>query len=797
MQLSTPQRELAADPGSVSRIQVKVVNTGTIIDGLSARLIGADGAEVHAAPAMLPLFPEAEGEFELTVRLPEAQPAGRHPLTVEVVSHTTGAVQHADVDLDVAARPMLGVVREPRMVRARRSGRFVLALTNHGNVPLDVALSSTPGDAGTTLRITPGSLRLEAGTTTSVMAVVRGPRMITGAEVDRTAGIEIVGTPAVTGGAAGPGVPSGTDPGAVPAPTADPAVEGDPALTHSTTVQLRQRPLISRGLLTFLILASVVALWAAIFLFGLINVFAGDPLTKTAPASFFAASTGGTGGTDGAGGAGGGPADALPKNGLLPPGVGGQIGGTVTARSDDSPVGRILVEAYRSGRDGRLVKVSSGATQSDGSYTLAGLFPTSYRLKFSATGYDTVWYGGPGGGEVRGGGQSAPGGGGGRADAQEILAEAQGTVDGIDVVIGGQVGSISGKVDPGDSLVPVATTVSARLLSSAADAPPAATTTTDGAGGYVLTGLQAPGTYELSFVAEGYRPTTVTQKLAGGENRIQPTVLLSAGGGQISGIVRGGAGPLGGVTVTTTVDGEAVSVMTPTVGSVGTYALQNLPTPGTYVLTFTAEGHGSRTETVALDPGESRTGFDQSLTAGTGSVSGVVRGAAGGIGGVTVVVGGAVTTDGKSPSTTTLTTGKVGGFAFSDLPAPGDYTLTVTAPGYAPETRPFSLSADGPAATVDLQLTTQLGDLRGKVTRSGGGLLDGVTVTVSSGTETFRTTSSGRGGALPNGGFLFAGLKPGWYSVTATMPGWTQQTGLVRIRAGKDAELDLVLEEAG
>jgi hypothetical protein len=790
MQLSTPQREIAADPGSVSRILVKVVNTGTIIDGLSARLVGADGAEVHAEPAMLPLFPEAEGEFELTVRLPEAQPAGRHPLTVEVVSHTTGAVQHADVDLDVAARPLLGVVREPRMVRARRSGRFVIALTNHGNVPLDVVLSSTPGDAGTTLRLSPGSLRLEAGTTTSVMAVVRGPRMITGSEVDRTAGIEIVGTPA--GVAIGAVVGAGTVTESDPSPAADPAVEGDPALSHSTTVQLRQRPLISRGLLTFLILASVVALWAAIFLFGLINVFAGDPLTKTAPASFFAAAAGADG--DGADGSGGGPADALPKSGLLPPGVGGQIGGTVTARSDNSAVGRILVEAYRSGRDGRLVKVSSGATQSDGSYTLAGLFPTSYRLKFSAKGYDTVWYGSPAsGGEVGGGGQSAPGGG--RGGAKEIPAEAQGTVDGIDVVIGGQNGSISGTVDPGDSLVPVATTVSARLLSSAADAPPAATTTTDAAGGYVLTGLQAPGAYELSFVAAGYRPTTVTQKLAGGENRIQPTVLLSAGGGQISGVVRGGAGPLGGVTVSTTVDGEAVSVITPTVGSVGTYALQNLPTPGTYVLTFTAEGHGSRTETVALDPGESRTGFDQKLTAGTGSVSGVVRGSDGGIGGVTVVVGGAVTADGRSPATTTLTTGKVGSFAFSDLPAPGDYTLTVTAPGYAPETRPFSLSADGPAAAVDLQLTTELGDLRGKVTRPGGGLLDGVMVTVSSGTETFRTTSSGRGGALPNGGYLFAGLKPGWYSVTATMPGWTQQTGLVRIRAGQDADLNLALEE--
>ena len=157
------EREVVADPGSASRILVQVVNTGSIIDGLSARLIGADTAQVGAEPAMLPLFPEASGEFVLTVQVPESHPAGRHPLTVEVVSHTTGQVHHADVDLDVAARPALGVTREPRMIRARRSGRFVLALSNLGNIPLDVALTSTPGDAGTTVRLVPSLVRVEPG----------------------------------------------------------------------------------------------------------------------------------------------------------------------------------------------------------------------------------------------------------------------------------------------------------------------------------------------------------------------------------------------------------------------------------------------------------------------------------------------------------------------------------------------------------------------------------------------------------------------------------------------------------
>ena len=47
--------------------------------------------------------------------------------------------------------------------------------------------------------------------------------------------------------------------------------------------------------------------------------------------------------------------------------------------------------------------------------------------------------------------------------------------------------------------------------------------------------------------------------------------------------------------VSTTVDGQEVSVITPTVGAVGTYTFDNLPTPGTYVVTFTAPGHGTAT----------------------------------------------------------------------------------------------------------------------------------------------------------------------------------------------------------
>ncbi|MGH9061442.1 MAG: carboxypeptidase-like regulatory domain-containing protein, partial [Acidimicrobiales bacterium] len=354
---------------------------------------------------------------------------------VEVVSHGARLPsQYVDVDLDVASRLALTLTTQPRMIRARRGARFVLELANDGNVPLDVNLTAVDADRAVRTELTPPTLRVEAGAVAPVLLTVRGPRMFTGGEIDRT----------VTVAATGRG----------PAPQADGPLEHDGPETCETTVRLRQRPLVSRGLLTALILASIVALWAGVFLLGLTKVFSGDPMTKQAPASFFlpAGGAGGSGGSGagsggGSGGAAAAPADALPKSGQVPAGTGGAISGTVTSVNDHQPVGRILVQALRVGRKGPVL-VSSAATQADGTYTLGGLFPTDYYLEFSAAGFVPVWY------------PSAPG----QSGAQTVAAVAQGTTSGVNAVIAGKPASISGTINPGDTLTPVVTTVSARPL---------------------------------------------------------------------------------------------------------------------------------------------------------------------------------------------------------------------------------------------------------------------------------------------------------------------------------------------
>jgi hypothetical protein len=452
----------------------------------------------------------------------------------------------------------------------------------------------------------------------------------------------------------------------------------------------------------------------------------------------------------------------------------------VTAANDQQPVGRILVEAIRIGRKGPVV-VSSAATQADGSYTLAGLFPTSYYIKFSASGFRPQWY--PGSASQIAG--------------QLVTAVAQGTTKGVNAIVKGNPASISGKVNPGDTLTPVTTSVTARPLLGADTGKAIATTTTNAAGQYTLPNLPAPGSYQLTFTTPGYQASTVVDTVSGGDERLEPTVTLGASTGQISGTVADKATPLGGATISTTVGGKALTVITPTTGQVGAFVLGNLPTPATYVITFSAPGHGSVTTIVDLTAGQSRTGLTADLAAGTGSVTGRLVDAGGnGLGGATVTVGGATSstsgaTAGTAPTTTTLTSGSVGSFAINGLTAPGAYTLTFTLAGYAPASVPVTLKDNGAPPNVRVTLTTQLGSISGTVSAPGGAAQIGATITATNGHRSWTATSSATGGALPSGGYLISGLEPGTYSVTVTAAGRSQQTAMVTVVAGRTTRQNL------
>ena len=153
--------------------------------------------------------------------------------------------------------------------------------------------------------------------------------------------------------------------------------------------------------------------------------------------------------------------------------------------------------------------------------------------------------------------------------------------------------------------------------------------------------LSSPATYSLVFAAKGFLQSEQRVYVDAGQAVVANTVDLSAGLGEIEGTVTGGSGALGGVSVTASANGNTFMSATPTVGGVGQFSLPRLPTPATYLLTFSKRGFASRSVAVDLTAGKKITGLGVSLIGGTGTVSGTVVGSGNlPLGGVTVTVGG-------------------------------------------------------------------------------------------------------------------------------------------------------------
>ena len=147
-----------------------------------------------------------------------------------------------------------------------------------------------------------------------------------------------------------------------------------------------------------------------------------------------------------------------------------------------------------------------------------------------------------------------------------------------------------------------------------------------------------------------------------------------------------------------TVNGNGPSTETLTGGSVGSYLLSGLATPGAYTLTFSLAGYVSQTLGVTLASAGSATAVNVTLPLLNGSITGTVSSASS-----TPLVGVAVSvTDGATVRTTTTASTPPGGFALTGLP-PETYSVTFSATGYVSQTAEVPL-APGGSPTLNIVL---------------------------------------------------------------------------------------------
>ena len=564
--------EVTASPGQPFSLGLEVSNTEEVIDAVSVSVSGLPGATVTTVPGELALFPGTSGTTVVTVELPAGFPAGRHEATVEArarVSADEAASCHFVLDVEPVSRATLSV--SPLTRTGTRKSRFSLSVENRGNTSLDVALDASDPERALRLQCIPGKVSMAPGSSAEILLAVQGPRHVFGSERSRQVTVE------------------GT---AVPVAYAKTSNEEPTVLEESTPVPLEarctyvQKPRIPRGVVTAVVLAAIVGLWAVIFTFALSAVLAQQSVTKSAPLSFFApvAAPGRSSATSAARLAGASSASAAgfqPKD-VAPLGVGGVIAGTVTSPYKPGGVGLLTVQAFLQGvKTGEAI---SAATGPNGAYQIVGLFPGRYIVAFGAPGFTTVWYPGVSS----------------EASAKAIPVAAQTTESNIDAVISGKPASIAGQVLTGETPSP-----KVKVQALINGVPIGAGGATNAAGRYALTNLPSPAAYTLAFSAPGFLQSDAQVNVEGGQAVVANTVDLSAGLGQIDGTVTGGKGPLGGVDIKATANGNTFTTATPTSGPVGRFALPRLPTPATYLLNFTKPGFGPRNVAVNLAPGRS------------------------------------------------------------------------------------------------------------------------------------------------------------------------------------------------
>ncbi|MEV0639084.1 MFS transporter [Streptomyces sp. NPDC050619] len=253
-----------------------------------------------------------------------------------------------------------------------------------------------------------------------------------------------------------------------------------------------------------------------------------------------------------------------------------------------------------------------------------------------------------------------------------------------------------------------------------------------------------------------------------------------SGTGIVSGQVRDRAGAPVPRTAITLLDRSGHQLARATSGADGTYAVDTSER-GSLVLIGSAPGYQPQVVTLSLNGAP--VSHDLVVLPSSGGLAGTVRAGDGeALPGALVLA-----TDQRGDVTASTTTGMDGGYRLGDL-LPGDYTVSVSAPGHRPAAVPATVSAD--TARCDIQLAAAA-TLRGTVHTSDGRSLDDAQVTLIDAAGNVvgtRTTSV-------DGSYAFTDLSSDQYTVIAS--GYPPVATSVTLNgSGEDVDILLGHKEA-
>ncbi|MCV2395221.1 carboxypeptidase regulatory-like domain-containing protein [Actinotalea sp. M2MS4P-6] len=448
--------------------------------------------------------------------------------------------------------------------------------------------------------------------------------------------------------------------------------------------------------------------------------------------------------------------------------------------------------SHRAGQADVVAGTQSGSGTGDGSGGSAD----------GSGGSDAGGAGGSGGPSGSGGGSgSTAGGTGEEVRIGGVITAADPSGFQVEIVPAGQLvsqtsatvgdaASIAGAAlvtgDGGGGAATGKVSASALALQRTAVADPARTTSSLDDGTWAVAGMSPQTNYLITVSKPGFQ--TQRFEMSGAAAAATPLkIAMVAGAGQMSGRITGPGGAIGGASITITDGTNVVTTSTATEGDVGSWSVDGLSTPSTYLVTVAGTGYGAQSRLVPLDAGGSAV-VNLPLTHGVASLAGTVTGpdalgAIAGLGGLTITA-----TDGTTTRTaSSVTSGQVGAFVLADLPVPSTYTVTVSGAGYASQTTTITLGTGRAAARLDIRLGLSTGVVQGTVKNPSGKGLGGAGLTLTDGENTYKTMST----SDASGTFRFNGIAPGSYVLSSELFGHVDAYAPVTVTAGKVSTADL------
>ena len=160
-------RALTVTPGAEAVAEIRVRNTGTVVDQFALEVLGDAQPWATAEPPTLSLFPGAEEQARIVFRPPRSSQvhAGPLPFGVRVMSKEDPAGSVVEEGM-LEVEPFVDVHAElaPRTSRGSRGAAHDLAIDNRGNAPLNAEIAAFDPDRLLDFDVNPPGVVADAGT---------------------------------------------------------------------------------------------------------------------------------------------------------------------------------------------------------------------------------------------------------------------------------------------------------------------------------------------------------------------------------------------------------------------------------------------------------------------------------------------------------------------------------------------------------------------------------------------------------------------------------------------------------